>query len=127
MRRPARFVQATLFDTIDRRPGPVHRDAAIAQTIRRCKLSKDETFLVKTSQAKLVNRASLRKHQFTVDDVGLILDEAGLGREMILRRRIVSAILNGGRGKLWKVSTMMVMSHDPIRHARRVPVWFLIR
>lgn len=127
MRRPPKkFDQLNLLDTIDRRPGTERRDAAIARTIRKVKLSKQETYLVTETRKKLVKRAEIFENRFTGDDVALLLDLAGIPREMIVRRRLTSAILNGGRGTLWRVTGEWRMSQDPIRNARKIPVWELL-
>jgi hypothetical protein len=125
VKRPE-FVQLNLLDKIDRRPGKVRRDVAIEKTIARAKLSKEESYLVTVTRKKLVERALIFEKKFTGDDVALLLDLAGIPREMILRRRLTSAIMNGGRGTLWRVTAEWRMSQDPLRNARRVPVWELI-
>lgn len=59
---------------------------------------------------------------FSVDDVGLLLDEAGVARDLETRRRLVSTIVNRSKGKLWTMQGYQ-SSKDPRRNARPVAVW----
>lgn len=59
---------------------------------------------------------------FSVDDVGLLLDEAGVPRDAETRRRICGTLVNRGKGKLWRHAGYQA-SHDPRRNARPVAVW----
>jgi hypothetical protein len=61
---------------------------------------------------------------FTADDVGILLDQAGVARDQATRRRIVGTIINRGRGKLW-VQEGYRQSADPRRNARPVTLWRL--
>ncbi len=59
---------------------------------------------------------------FTVDVVGAYLDAAGVPTDLATRRRVVSTVINRGKGKLW-VHSGYTASHDPRRNARPVAVW----
>lgn len=59
---------------------------------------------------------------FTVDVVGAYLDAAGVPTDLATRRRLVSTIVNRGRGKLWVMEGYR-SSADPRRNARPVAVW----
>jgi hypothetical protein len=62
---------------------------------------------------------------FTADDVGLLLDVAGVAKDQATRRRIVGTIVNRGKGKLW-VQEGYTSSRDPRRNARPVTLWRII-
>ena len=59
---------------------------------------------------------------FTADLVAQLLDEAGVKRELKVRRRLSGTVINAGRGTLWKPAGA-VMSKDPKRHARYITLW----
>lgn len=59
---------------------------------------------------------------FSVDAVGRYLDDAGVPRDLATRRRLVSTIVNRGKGKLWR-HVGYAASHDPRRNARPVAQW----
>lgn len=62
---------------------------------------------------------------FTADLVAELLDEAGVKRELTIRRRLAGTVINGGRGTLWKPDGA-VMSRDPKRHSRYVTRWRVV-
>lgn len=59
---------------------------------------------------------------FTVDDVGILLDEMQVPRDGDTRRRIVGTIINRGVNKLWTHGGY-TSSKDPRRNARPVSWW----
>ncbi len=63
---------------------------------------------------------------FSVDHVGLYLDEAGAPRDGATRRRLSGTVIARGRNKLWRcVGT--TISKDPRRNARPVALWERVR
>ena len=94
------------------------RDGAIAASQAKVEKDKGGTELIRRVTAKLCEYEF-----FTVDDIGPMLDEMGVPLDGATRRRVISAIVNGGRkaGK-WAV-VQWVTSHDPRRNGRPVMQW----
>ena len=92
------------------------RDEAIAVTISSAASKEQSALLVRRVQARLRQRMS-----FTADDCAALLDEEEVPRTLALRRRLSSAIINGGR-KFWYADGQ-VMSHDKTRNARHITLW----
>lgn len=59
---------------------------------------------------------------FSVDDLGIFLDEMQVPKDSDTRRRIVGTIINRGANKLW-MHAGYTSSKDPRRNARPVSLW----
>lgn len=92
------------------------RDEAIAVTISNANAKEATARMVKAVQDRLRQRDT-----FTADDCAAILDELEVPRTLALRRRLSSAVINGGRK--WWVADGQVMSHDKTRNARHITRW----
>lgn len=112
-------------DTLDMFAALAARDAAIeeANTAVRRGLGGDE--LVARITDRIV-KTYLAGETFSVDDVGVFLDEAGVAKDAATRRRIAGTIINRGKDKLW-VHAGYTQSKDPRRNARPVAVWKRLR
>lgn len=104
-----------LFDALHR------RDEAIARA--------DQTMQESVGGDELVGRVTDRViktygagQTFSVDDLGVILDEMQVPKDGTTRRRIVGTIINRGKDKLWQHAGY-ISSRDPRRNARPVALW----
>jgi hypothetical protein len=110
-----------MSDTLDLFAALHQRDEAIAQA--------DQTVTQSVGGDVLVGRVTDRVTKtyaagqtFSVDDLGVILDEMQVPKDLETRRRIVSTIINRGKDKLW-VHAGYISSRDPRRNARPVALW----
>lgn len=62
---------------------------------------------------------------FSGDDVAVVLDQMGVARDQATRKRIVSTLINRGKGKLWTADGWME-SKDARRHGRPLMRWRLL-
>ena len=72
--------------------------------------------------ARITQRLVAARQPFTGDDIALMLDEMQVPRDQATRKRIVSTIVNRGRGTLWTMDGWTI-STDPRRHGRPVMRW----
>jgi hypothetical protein len=108
-------------DTLDFFAALDHRDAAIAEADEAVSRSLGGDELV----GRVTDRIMKQWHAgatFSVDDIGIILDEMQVPKDGTTRRRIVGTIINRGKDKLWEHAGY-ISSRDPRRNARPVAIW----
>lgn len=99
------------------------RDVGIATAAATVDDNLPEARLVEAITYQLLAQCEDRKTvQFTADDVGDLLDAAGLGRDLAQRRRIVSTVINRGIGRTW-YRLGYVQSRR--RHCAPIALWSL--
>lgn len=108
-------------DTLDMFAAFEARDAAIA--------AADEAVARSVGGDELAGRVINRLvkmypagSRFSVDDLGIVLDDMNVPKDAATRRRIAGTIINRGKGKLWE-HVGYTNSKDPRRNARPVAVW----
>lgn len=108
-------------ETLDMFAAIAQRDEAIARA--------DSTVARAVGGDELVGRVTNRIIKtygagmtFSVDEVGLMLDDMQVPKDGETRRRITGTIINRGKGKLWTHDGFAV-SRDPRRNARPVARW----
>lgn len=108
-------------DTLDFFAALDHRDAAIAEADEAVSRSVGGDELVGRVTDRLVKKYCAGA-SFSVDEVGLILDEMDVPKDGTTRRRIVGTIINRGKDKLWEHAGY-TSSRDPRRNARPIAIW----
>lgn len=108
-------------DTLDMFAAIEARDAAIMEADSAVKRGIGGDELIGRITDRIV-KTYLAGETFSVDDVGLMLDEAGVPKDAETRRRIAGTIINRGKDRLWQHAGYTT-SKDPRRNARPVALW----
>ena len=99
------------------------RDAAIAQADGTVEDSDFETAVVqRVTDDLLANLKASGRVQFTADLVGSILDGLNIVTDLHTRRRLVSTVINRGKGKTWR---RIGSAQSTRRHCAEIALWAL--
>lgn len=108
-------------DTLDMFAALDARNAAIAEADSAVRRGIGGEELIGRITNRIV-KTYLAGEIFSVDDVGVMLDDAGVPKDAETRRRIAGTIINRGKDRLW-VHAGYMTSKDSRRNARPVAVW----
>lgn len=99
------------------------RDAGIAAADATVSGDPEATALVQRVTQQLLNRLYEQgRTEFTADDVGGLLDGLNVATDLPTRRRLVSTIINRGKGTMWKAKGY---APSVRRHSAPIALWAL--
>jgi hypothetical protein len=101
------------------------RDAGIATADATVSGDPEATALVERVTQQLLNRLHEQdRQQFTADEIGALLDTMQVSTDLATRRRLVSTIINRGKGTMWKATGYAPSTR---RHSAPIALWQLTR
>jgi hypothetical protein len=100
------------------------RDAAIAKADASVQRDQQAELVVERVTQILLHRLHEDgRREFTADEVGGLLDALSVATDQSTRRRLVSTIINRGKGKLWRANGW---TPSVRRHSSPIALWQLV-